>query len=159
MTRRRKSCSRATMCSSASPRTSRHSCSRPTSSATSLRVCGRCADYDVKLALPGHGEPFSGLARRVDELIAHHEARLLPEMEDLGQAPAITDIIDITSSASWKYPDWESWAMEQKFFSLGETLARLRACRALRDDTHHHRRRSRRILPRGIARRFRFAIH
>ena len=35
------------------------------------------------------------------------------------------DIIDITSNASWKYPNWESWAMEQKFFSLGETLAHL----------------------------------
>lgn len=80
-------------------------------------------DYDVKLALPGHGEPFSGLARRVDELIAHHEARLT-EMEDLVRA-GHHDIIDITSSASWKYPNWESWAMEQKFFSLGETLAHL----------------------------------
>ena len=80
-------------------------------------------DYDVKLALPGHGEPFSGLARRVDELIAHHEARLT-EMEDLVRA-GHHDIIDITSNASWKYPNWESWAMEQKFFSLGETLAHL----------------------------------
>ena len=50
-------------------------------------------DYDVKLALPGHGEPFSGLARRVDELIAHHEARLT-EMEDLVSAvrSAVTDV-------------------------------------------------------------------
>ena len=87
---------------------------------TSLR---KVRDYDVKLALPGHGEPFSGLARRVDELIAHHEARLT-EMEDLVRA-GHHDIIDITSNASWKYPNWESWAMEQKFFSLGETLAHL----------------------------------
>lgn len=114
-------------------------------------------DYDVKLALPGHGEPFSGLARRVDELIAHHEARLT-EMEDLVRA-GHHDIIDITSSASWKYPNWESWAMEQKFFSLGRNARPSRACRALRDDSHDYRRRSRRILPRGIARRFRFAIH
>ena len=76
-----------------------------------------------EIGAPGHGEPFSGLARRVDELIAHHEARLT-EMEDLVRA-GHHDIIDITSNASWKYPNWESWAMEQKFFSLGETLAHL----------------------------------
>ncbi len=80
-------------------------------------------DYDIKLALPGHGEPFEKLADRVDELIAHHEARLA-EMEDLVRA-GHHDIIDITSNASWKYPDWQSWAIEQKFFSLGETLAHL----------------------------------
>lgn len=88
-----------------------------------LNSLRKVRDCDVKLALPGHGVPFEALARRVDELIAHHEARLA-EMEDLVRA-GHHDIIDITSNASWKYPNWESWAIEQKFFSLGETLAHL----------------------------------
>ena len=88
-----------------------------------LKSLQKVRNYDVDLALPGHGEPFAGLAQRVDELTAHHHARLT-EMEDLVRA-GHRDIIDITSHASWKYPNWESWAIEQKFFSLGETLAHL----------------------------------
>ena len=33
-------------------------------------------DLDVDTVLPAHGPPFSGLVRRVDELLAHHAARL-----------------------------------------------------------------------------------
>ncbi len=32
-------------------------------------------DLPATLVLPGHGRPFAGLARRVDELAAHHEER------------------------------------------------------------------------------------
>ncbi len=88
-----------------------------------LASLAKVRDYDVDLALPGHGEPFRELARRVDELTAHHHARLA-EMEELVGC-GHHDIIDITSNASWKYPNWQSWAIEQKFFSLGETLAHL----------------------------------
>lgn len=80
-------------------------------------------DLDVDLVLPGHGEVFTQLARRVDQLKAHHFERLA-EMEDLVRA-GHRDLIAITSNAHWKYPNWHSWAVEQKFFSLGETLAHL----------------------------------
>lgn len=88
-----------------------------------IRSLDRVRDYDVRLVLPAHGDVFEGLARRVDELKAHHYARL-NEMEDLVRA-GHHDIIDITANASWKYPNWYSWNVDQKFFSLGETLAHL----------------------------------
>ena len=80
-------------------------------------------NLDVDLVLPGHGEMFTQLARRVDQLKAHHYERL-SEMEELVRA-GHHDLIAITSNAHWKYPNWHSWAVEQKFFSLGETLAHL----------------------------------
>ena len=80
-------------------------------------------NLDVDLVLPGHGEVFTQLARRVDQLKAHHYERL-SEMEELVRA-GHHDLIAITSNAHWKYPNWHSWAVEQKFFSLGETLAHL----------------------------------
>ncbi len=79
--------------------------------------------YDVDLVLPGHAEPFTEMARRIDELKAHHAARL-EEMVDLVRA-GHSDLIDITASATWKYPDWHNWAPAQKYFSMGETLAHL----------------------------------
>lgn len=88
-----------------------------------LESLDKVRDLDVKIALPGHGDVFEGLAQRVDELKAHHHTRL-NEMVAL-VTEGRHDIIDITSHASWKYPDWQNWAIEQKFFSLGETLAHL----------------------------------
>ena len=80
-------------------------------------------DLDVDIVLPGHGEVFSNLARRVGQLKQHHFERLA-EMEQLVMA-GYHDLIAITANAHWKYPNWHSWAVEQKFFSLGETLAHL----------------------------------
>ncbi len=80
-------------------------------------------DLDVDLVLPGHGNAFSGLARRVDELKAHHDRRL-SEMKSIVKE-GHHDLIAITAHARWKYPNWHSWTVQQKFFSLGETLAHL----------------------------------
>ncbi len=80
-------------------------------------------DLDVDLVLPGHGEPFSGLAERVDFLKGHHAARL-EELEDL-VAAGHDDIIDIASHATWKHGNWQDWELDQKYFSLGETFAHL----------------------------------
>lgn len=80
-------------------------------------------DLDVDLILPGHGDPFTGVAERVDYLKAHHKARL-EELYTL-VAEGHTSIIDIARSASWKHDNWDGWTMDQKFYSLGETFAHL----------------------------------
>jgi glyoxylase-like metal-dependent hydrolase (beta-lactamase superfamily II) len=36
---------------------------------------GRLRELPVDLVLPSHGEPFTGFAERVDDILAHHEAR------------------------------------------------------------------------------------
>lgn len=88
-----------------------------------LASLGKIHTYDVDLVLPAHGVPFSNLQGRVMELIAHHEERL-DEIYGL-VAAGHRDIVAISSHASWKYPDWHTWALDQKFFSMGETLAHL----------------------------------
>lgn len=88
-----------------------------------LSSLDKVRDYDVDLVLPGHAEPFTNLARRVDELKFHHAARL-EEMVELVRG-GHHDLIDITANATWKYPNWYNWAPAQKYFSMGETLAHL----------------------------------
>jgi glyoxylase-like metal-dependent hydrolase (beta-lactamase superfamily II) len=41
----------------------------------------------ASLVLPGHGEPFEGLAQRVQEIVQHHDERLAKLMELLQQRP------------------------------------------------------------------------
>ena len=83
----------------------------------------KVAGYEADLVLPAHGAPFSGLQERVAYLTAHHEARL-EEIYGL-VATGHAGLIDISSHAQWRYPDWASWALDQKFFSMGETMAHL----------------------------------
>ena len=80
-------------------------------------------DLDVDLILPGHGKPFTGVAQRVDFLKAFHKDRLEELYELVANGHA--SLIDIARSASWKHPNWDEWTIDQKFYSLGETLAHL----------------------------------
>ncbi|MFR5827720.1 MAG: MBL fold metallo-hydrolase [Adlercreutzia equolifaciens] len=79
--------------------------------------------YDVDLVLPAHGKPFTGMGERVDLLIEHHRKRL-EEIYEL-VAGGHDDIVQISQHATWRYPDWKSWPLDQKYFSMGETLAHL----------------------------------
>jgi glyoxylase-like metal-dependent hydrolase (beta-lactamase superfamily II) len=80
-------------------------------------------DLDVERILPGHGPIFTGLAERVDYMKQHH----LDRLEELYQLvlEGHTSIIDIARSAKWKHPNWDEWTLDQKWFSMGETLAHL----------------------------------
>lgn len=80
-------------------------------------------ELDVDLVLPAHGTPFSGLRERATFLVGHHEARLA-EIYGL-VAQGHNDIVAISSHAQWRYDDWKNWALDQKFFSMGETMAHL----------------------------------
>ncbi len=77
--------------------------------------------FDVDLVLPAHGAPFSDLKGRVAQIVEHHEHRLR-EIYDL-IASGRNDIISISSHAKWRYENWHEWALDQKFFSMGETMA------------------------------------
>ena len=81
----------------------------------------RMYSFDVDSVLPAHGAPFSDLAGRVTQIIEHHEHRL-QEIYDL-IAAGRNDIIAISSHAQWRYDNWPDWALDQKFFSMGETMA------------------------------------
>ncbi len=88
-----------------------------------LQSLNKMNDYDVEHVLPAHGAPFSDLRGRVAYLISHHEDRL-DEIYGL-VAAGHHDIVSISSNAKWRYDDWRSWPLDQKFFSMGETMAHL----------------------------------
>ncbi|MFR5616790.1 MAG: MBL fold metallo-hydrolase [Eggerthella lenta] len=88
-----------------------------------LESLGKMYLYDVDLVLPAHGTPYTGLRERVMFLIAHHGERL-QELYDL-VAAGHDDIVSISSHAKWRYENWNEWPLDQKFFSMGETMAHL----------------------------------
>ncbi|MEK7863357.1 MAG: MBL fold metallo-hydrolase [Chloroflexota bacterium] len=73
----------------------------------------------VKRVLPAHGEPFDDLAGRVDELLAHHDARLDAVVVALGSRER-----DAYALARDLFPVLRSPHEER--FALAETLAHLR---------------------------------
>lgn len=76
-------------------------------------------DLPVKRVLPAHGDPFDDLAGRVDEILAHHDARLDAVVAALG-----TRERDAYGVARDLFPKLRS-AHEERF-ALAETLAHLR---------------------------------
>ena len=69
------------------------------------------------LALPGHNLPFVGLPTRIDELIAHHQARCAAILKavDAGSAAAI-DLVPVVFGRTIDDP-------HQMSFAFGEALA------------------------------------
>lgn len=88
-----------------------------------MESLGKMNGYDVDLVLPAHGEPFTQLHKRVLYLKEHHEKRL-EEIYEL-VANGHHDIISISQNAQWKYPNWSHWPLDQKYFSMAETMAHL----------------------------------
>lgn len=76
-------------------------------------------DLPVRHVLPAHGEPFTDLAGRVDELLAHHDARLDAMLAALGTRERTAYEV-----AHDLFPKLRS-AHEERF-ALAETLAHLR---------------------------------
>jgi glyoxylase-like metal-dependent hydrolase (beta-lactamase superfamily II) len=76
-------------------------------------------DVPVNTVLPAHGDPFDDLAGRIDELLAHHAARLEATVVALGSRER-----DAYAIARTLFPVLRS-AHEERF-ALAETLAHLR---------------------------------
>ena len=77
----------------------------------------------VAEVLPGHEYRFSGLAERVAELLAHHEARLAEIVELLRATPDSTTW-DLTTRLTWSRP-WSQITGYIRRAAVGETLAHL----------------------------------
>ena len=84
-----------------------------------LDALRRVRDLPVKHVMPAHGDPFTDLAGRVDEILAHHDARLDAVLAALGSRER-----DAYAVARDLFPKLRS-AHEERF-ALAETLAHLR---------------------------------
>lgn len=79
--------------------------------------------FDAELVLPAHGSPYCGLHERADQLIDHHRKRLgqIYNLVEAGNG----GIVSISRAFPWRYPSWDRWPLDQKFSSMGETMAHL----------------------------------
>jgi glyoxylase-like metal-dependent hydrolase (beta-lactamase superfamily II) len=75
--------------------------------------------FPVTRVLPAHGDPFDDLAGRVDQLLAHHDARLQATLDAIG-----TGERDAYAVCRTLFPVLRSPHEER--FALAETLAHLR---------------------------------
>ena len=85
----------------------------------------RLLDLDPIIVLPGHGRPLKDLKKRVQELVNHHEERLLEIIEILKVRSG--DAYWISSKVKWKmqHPSWGYTSILYKWLAFGETLAHL----------------------------------
>ena len=84
-----------------------------------LDALKKMRDLPIRRVLPAHGEPFDDLAGRVDELLAHHDARLDAVIAALGSRERTA--YDVAHDL---FPKLRSPHEER--FALAETLAHLR---------------------------------
>jgi glyoxylase-like metal-dependent hydrolase (beta-lactamase superfamily II) len=92
-----------------------------------LESLDKIAGFEVELALPGH-RGGGDLYRRVEELKAHHAARLAETLEVVKARPEST-AYDIAGRMRWKVrgktDSWADFPLSQKWFAVGECQAHL----------------------------------
>lgn len=94
-----------------------------------LDSLARVREVPVDRILPGHGEPFAGLAARVDELAAHHEARLSAIRALLEDGPAMAFALCARLSWAGGRIAWPDLPPFQHALALAETIAHLETLR------------------------------
>jgi|LGVE01.1.fsa_nt_gb glyoxylase-like metal-dependent hydrolase (beta-lactamase superfamily II) len=82
--------------------------------------------YSVDFPLVGHRKIEGNLSQRAEELIAHHEMRLLEIESIIAETPGITSY-EVASKMKWSIRtlNWQTFPLEQKWFAVAEALAHL----------------------------------
>jgi glyoxylase-like metal-dependent hydrolase (beta-lactamase superfamily II) len=81
-------------------------------------------DLDPAEVLPAHEWRFRGLSARVDELTAHHEARLAELLGAIRTHPQSTPW-QLAAHLTWSRP-WDQYERRMRIFAVTETDAHLR---------------------------------
>jgi glyoxylase-like metal-dependent hydrolase (beta-lactamase superfamily II) len=81
--------------------------------------------YPVKITFPGHRKTGNFHAR-IDELIKHHNARLV-EVKNIVRSNPGFSAYEIAGKMRWKIraANWDSFPVSQKIFAVGECLSHL----------------------------------
>ncbi|MFN8521525.1 MAG: MBL fold metallo-hydrolase [Chloroflexota bacterium] len=88
----------------------------------SLRKVGQ---LEADLVLPAHGEPFRGLTRRIDELLAHHDERESEVMEALAGGSKTGAAVAAALPWTRRKRHFSELASSQQRMAITETLAHL----------------------------------
>jgi glyoxylase-like metal-dependent hydrolase (beta-lactamase superfamily II) len=91
----------------------------------------KVAALDADLVLPAHGEPFMGLQRRVDELLAHHNKREAAVEAVLnGRQPTATEV---AAALPWtrRKRSYAELPVTQQRMAMTETLSHLEHLHAI----------------------------
>jgi glyoxylase-like metal-dependent hydrolase (beta-lactamase superfamily II) len=82
-------------------------------------------DLPVRTILPGHGDPFEGLATRVDEIIAHHDRRCAEILEVLSEGEKTS--YQVAGLLRWRGSEtgWERLHPFQRRMAVTEVVAHL----------------------------------
>jgi len=92
-----------------------------------LNSINKLKKLDVKLVLPGHGEPFTTLQARIDELCDHHEQRKLEILVTVQSEPKTA--YEISANLTWipQRDDigWDDLDTMNQMMAVLETLAHL----------------------------------
>jgi glyoxylase-like metal-dependent hydrolase (beta-lactamase superfamily II) len=85
----------------------------------------RVLGLDVNLVLPGHRSIFTDFRGRINELIAHHDARN-SEVISIVKGRSMT-AYEVASRMTWDIvcDSWEQFPVSQKWFAVGEAIAHL----------------------------------
>ncbi|GHO49132.1 MBL fold metallo-hydrolase [Ktedonospora formicarum] len=90
-----------------------------------LRSLQAVRDLPVQVILPGHGQPFTGLAARVDALAEHHQRRLGAIMKAL--AGEEQTAYSVASRLVWRRSEkgWQQLSPFERMSAMDETLSHL----------------------------------
>ncbi len=89
-----------------------------------LEALRKVQPLDVDQVLPAHERPFDGLAKRVDEILVHHEQRLAEVIDGLSDRTAATPW-DLAEKVSWDVGTWAEMDATNRVLAVRETLAHL----------------------------------
>ncbi len=90
------------------------------------------SELQAELVLPGHGDPFAGLAERTAELLAHHAARLTELLELLkDQGPNGQTAYELARQMRWAgRRTWDELGGFEQRLAVTEVLAHLEVLHA-----------------------------
>ncbi len=88
-----------------------------------LQVQRELKELDVDMVYPAHQHSFSGLSRRVDEILEHHQHRMDEILDQVKGGPKTS--WQITSGITWNVAPWPKLSPWTRRMALMETMAHL----------------------------------
>ena len=106
------------------PNIGRHPQSAENPLATYLESLREIRQLDIEMVLPGHDEPFTELAARIDEIMQHHEQRNLEILKAVRERPMTA--FDIAEYVTWgTNASWRDLPPIHRRMAIFETIAHL----------------------------------